>query len=182
MPLILFLDIDGVMNSADWWRRRPPTPEGLSDSSDGAGNRDRWVRRNIDPVAVGRLERIRVETACHFVLSSSWRAMLPLVVMNHYLREVGGFNGLLVGATPEIDNGIGPLPIRNPDRPPGLWSRGEEIQIWLDVWPAGVVTSYVILDDDEIPGHAGHFIRTDFEVGLTDANADRAIEILRGRA
>ena len=180
---ICFLDIDGVMNSASWWKRRPPVPEGLSDSGDGAGNRDRWIRRNLDPEAIARLERIRRETSCHVVLSSSWRAMVPLVVMTAYLRDLGGFQGMLIGATPEIEGGIsGVAPsIKVVDRTPGLWVRGQEIQSWLDVLPAGVVTSYVVLDDDNVPGHDGRFVHTDFELGLTDDNADRAIEILRGR-
>lgn len=175
---LLFLDIDGVMNSVGWWKRRPPVPEGLSD--DPKHSRDRWIRRNLDPDAIARLEIVRRATDCQVVLSSSWRAMVPLPIMTQYLREIGGFGGMLIGATPEILIGITVPSSLVVDRPPGLWVRGQEIQSWLDALPAGVVTSYVVLDDDEVPSHDGHFIQTDVEVGLTDDDAQRAIDILRG--
>ena len=43
------------------------------------------------------------------------------------------------------------------------------------------VECYVILDDDatDMNGHGKHFIRTDPEFGLTYAEANRAIEMLR---
>lgn len=167
------------MNSRDWWERRPKDldTEALSDIE----RRYRWARRNLDPAAVARLQRIVDVTKACVVLSSSWRTMTKLHEMTHYLRHFGG-EGItlrLLGSTPDLRHGTYPDNGREPKFPALQGdSRGVEIQTWLDLIPRGDIESYVVLDDDNIDGHDGHFIRTDPNVGLTDADADRAIGIL----
>jgi hypothetical protein len=55
---VLFLDIDGVLNSEYWFVNRPEK-EGLY--------------TQVDPVAVAILSRVIKETGCTIVVSSTWR-------------------------------------------------------------------------------------------------------------
>jgi hypothetical protein len=55
--------------------------------------------------------------------------------------------------------------------------RGREIQAYLN--NAAGVESFVIIDDDDDMEHLKpHLILTPFEIGLTEADADRAIAML----
>jgi HAD domain in Swiss Army Knife RNA repair proteins len=59
MKPILFLDIDGVLNSQSWYRRRPERP---------------WCdKHEIDPEAFFLLRAVVAMTGCEIVISSSWR-------------------------------------------------------------------------------------------------------------
>lgn len=63
LPYVLkaiFLDIDGVLNSAKWFR-------------DNADNPNIKPYREMDPQLVGRFNRIIKETGAKIVLSSAWR-------------------------------------------------------------------------------------------------------------
>ncbi|RYE85652.1 MAG: hypothetical protein EOO75_16720, partial [Myxococcales bacterium] len=76
---VLFLDIDGVLNSAAWLGRFPGRC--LTLPGDAA--------EMLDPEAVRRLERIRQATGCRVVVSSSWRHALPLAEIERLLRQHG---------------------------------------------------------------------------------------------
>lgn len=54
---ILFLDVDGVLNSAQWFASQDKT-------------KDTWT---VDPKAVKRITRLCAETDTKIVLSSTWR-------------------------------------------------------------------------------------------------------------
>ena len=57
--------------------------------------------------------------------------------------------------------------------------RGNLIMEWLDAHPD--VTEYVVLDDNsDMDAVWEHFVQTSMDVGITDADATRAIEILNG--
>lgn len=86
MRTILFLDIDGVLNSTRYWWINQPLPMNQA----GA----------IDPEAVARLNRIVEATGASVVLSSSWRGAQP----DGYQRVQAmlverGFTGALIGQT-----------------------------------------------------------------------------------
>lgn len=185
--LVTFLDIDGGMNSRAWWDRRPKDfdRECLSDQE----RRYRWARRNLDPAAIARVQHIVNVTKTVLVLSSSWRTMTKLHEMTYYLRHFGGEGTTLrlVGSTPDLreivyrddgGNGSGVGPMIPPPAATYQDTRGTEIKTWLDLFPAADIESYVVLDDDNIDQHDDHFVRTDPDVGLTDADALRAIAIL----
>jgi hypothetical protein len=173
---ILFLDVDGVLNSRKWWAKRPeamiqPTPE------------DR-AKRDIDPDAVAALEQIVQRSGARVVVSSSWRAMVPLTVLNQAMRY-RGFTGLLLGATPEADilrREGERLGVEHASRP----GRGAEIFSWLRLLCGAVGTrhhdlvgprDYVILDDEEVAGHGDRLFRTDFETGLTVDHVDAVMKL-----
>ncbi len=56
MSAVLFLDVDGVLNSASWFASQGPM--GVTE---------------VDPRAVRRIQRIVAKTGAKVVLSSSWR-------------------------------------------------------------------------------------------------------------
>lgn len=180
---IIFLDIDGVLNSVDWQPRRPKAKATTYELA-------AWMRM-IDPAAVARLQRVVDATGARVVVSSSWRTMLTLWEIQACLAE-GGFRGELLGVTPDLSQAHAGSPIVTA---PARWV---EIAHWLeqahyfggDQGGRRGVESYVILDDDDVlgcdvPGYVegGRLmthVRTDFRVGLTDADADRAVAILTG--
>ena len=89
---VVFLDIDGVLNSLDYLRslrRKPGT-------------------HKIDPLAVERLNRITDATDAAIVVSSAWRIM-GLRSIRALLRE-HGVTAKIVGVTPD-DNRIRGLQI-----------------------------------------------------------------------
>lgn len=178
MLRFLFLDIDGVLNSKRWWQTRPKADDSVRNSRDG------YIRHNIDPAAVARLQRICDVASPMVVLSSSWREMYCLPLMTECLAKFGGFTHPILGATPAL----APVGYVNATLEEGLFigSRGREIQAWLDkllMHVANPVTySYVVLDDEDVVGHGGFFVRTSFEEGLTDREADEAIRIFTDNA
>ena len=153
MPLrALFLDIDGVLNSRQWYDRRPDEPV--------MGRVDELASK-IDPMAVARLNLVVMETGCVVVLSSTWRCTDPISNIGRALRQ-RGFASYLFGATP---------PLGNP--------RGKEIAAWLRL---ATVDSFAILDDDNDMGELlGRLVQTDVETGLQDRHHGPLVRLLGGK-
>lgn len=78
---IVFLDIDGVLNSEDFYRRHDPIPS-----------------PPLDPVAIARLDRLCAASGAAVVLSTAWRGEPRLL---GWLRE-RGFHGVIIGQTPRL--------------------------------------------------------------------------------
>lgn len=154
MPPILFLDIDGVLNSEPWLSRYPGRTLALP--SDAA--------ELLDPAAVALLEQIRGATGCRVVLSSSWRLQLPLPAIEGLLRAAG-FRGELVDRTPR---GV---------------SRTAEILAWLGANGAGEPHAALDDEiDPDAEGFARvRWVVTRLATGLTEREVARAIEALRAR-
>lgn len=155
---IVFLDIDGVLvNRASF--RMPRT----------RCSKFTATHCTAHPTCVENLNRIIAMTGASVVVSSVWR-MFGIETMRE-LFEQWGVEAEIVGVTADLS------------RPPEegrVWrsvERGEEIQLWLDTHSE--VKSFVILDDDADMAHLSHrLVQTEFEPGLTEADADRAIAIL----
>lgn len=165
IPLI-FLDVDGVLNDHQF------DPEVMC----GQIHRDK----------VGRLNRILRATGAGIVLSSAWRYIVHrseanLMGMEWLFRSHGLLAGRLVGIT-RSDT----MEPKEYDGRPGTWpvvnERGRQIADWLA--ESGQDHPYVVIDDLDLGiSDAGHpFIRTDGKLGLTDDEADRAIELLSSLA
>jgi hypothetical protein len=151
---LLFLDIDGVLNSRRFFvgRYNGADPDGMT-----------WEESQIDPAAVAILNRILAETGAECVLSSTWRLMHPTFWIEDMLAG-RGFTGRIIDATPDLN-----------DKPRGL-----EIQAWLDA-QREQPPAFAIVDDDEDMVHLSHrLVRTTFDEGLTEADASRLIAMLRG--
>ena len=113
----------------------------------------------LDDVAVRRLTRLVMVTGAWLVISSSWRQVHALSRIRRWLH-VRGFLGVVLDATPTL---------------PGGW-RGRECLAWLAEHPA---ESFVCLDDCGGYETIGdRLVRTQLDVGLLDADVDRAIAIL----
>lgn len=145
---VIFLDIDGVLNHADWLTEHRNF--GLD---------------HLDPAAVARVQRICDATGAHVVISSTWRLVYSLGRLRDMLYE-RGLRARVVGETPH-------LPAQE---------RGDEIQLWLDRTPARrgwELDGIVILDDDRDMRHLDPWlVRTAFATGITDADVERAVEML----
>jgi hypothetical protein len=159
---VLFLDIDGVLNSAEWYGRRPRELRDLPNTDHNVGLCE------IDPEAVARLGRIVDATGARIVISSTWRRVFRLPTIRLLLAE-RGLRAEVVGVTPDL-GGVAML------------GRGEEIRAWLAAHPD--VTAFAVLDDnDEMDAVREAFVPTwlDGEDGLADEHVERVIALL-GRA
>jgi len=152
---IIFLDIDGVLNSANYIKN--PNID-FDDPT-----------YQIDPVAVVRLNRITDTTGAKIVVSSTWRLAFlthptPLPALQACMQSYK-ITGEVIGMTPEKANAL-----RN--------RRGKEIQKWLNDH-YNEIDKFVIIDDDTDMGRIRtHQVVTKFEDGLQDYHVDRIIEIL----
>lgn len=157
---VLFLDVDGVLNSGPWLMKETKESQEFHRRTDMDID-----AMSLNPAAVARLQRIVDATGAKIVLSSSWRYMYkPEKFM--YLLRAHKFVGDLIGATPLTEN------------VPGRKCRGDEVAMWLKENSFLDIKKFVILDDDESFGDLEHrLVRTKFEHGLTDSDAEAAIAL-----
>lgn len=152
---ILFLDFDGVLSSDRYlkWRRE----------SEGEGY--------LEAARLETLRRIIDETGAEIVLSTSWREHWDPDGGNECWKEkfagdLQRFGLEIVDRTPEI-------------KP---WDRAGEVGAWLEAHREEVF-SFVILDDQTFRGWkdlTDRFVKTaGYRGGITEAEADRAIELLK---
>ena len=160
---LLFLDMDGVLNSAAFFKvsskRQYRRARGRGKAQARLGLA-RWVDQ-IDPVAVERLNEIVRRATPDIVVSSSWRKAFTLEEIAAVLGA-RGFVGQLRGATPSL----------------GDVERGEEIAVWLLDRPAGY-RRFAILDDaDDMGALSGHLVQTSFERGLENQHVEQVLVLL----
>lgn len=156
MRKLIFLDIDGVLNSTQYWYDQGKhLPLGKS----GA----------LDPAAIRRFNQII--DACwpvEVILSSSWRGLATpesTRAVEKMLRQTG-YTHHLTTCTPNI---------------PG--PRYLEIAAVIDVWR---YDRFVVFDDDPDAWHddfqtKGRFVNTNYLVGLQDNGVELAISWLKGK-
>lgn len=155
---VIFLDIDGVLNSV-----RSCVALGGYPFPGGPGRKDRdWHK--FDAVAVGLLRNAIEKTGAVCVLSSSWRLGLDEVELN----DLAAFLGVpIIGMTRSTL---------------GREKRGEQIRDWLSDHPE--VSRWAILDDDSdmLPDQMRAFVKVKNEEGFTYAQYKRLVYLLGGRA
>ena len=167
---VIFLDIDGVLNSEEWL-----------DSEECALNRYIKIdgvpcRNDINEEHVKNLKDIVDHTGAKIVLCSTWRHIAfyhsPSIHLNHTLNHILNKYGLSI--MDKIGN----------TKPPSF-IRPKEIKCWLD--NHADVESFVILDDDynhdeyDMYGIAKHLVQTQFygkDGGLQLSHVSKAIKIL----
>lgn len=132
---ILFLDIDGVVNCEKTFQRH------------------RGVI-GIDPYMAFLVGKIKLDTGCDVVLSSSWRHG------EEGVKEVERQVCDLLDRTPNSDDGF----------------RGGEVKAWLTGHPE--VTNYAILDDDSDFFPEQPLFKTSWKEGLTKEIAEEVIKHL----
>ena len=146
---VLFLDIDGVLNSSKFF-------DSLNDEEAS------W--KEIDEEAVKILQRIKEETDCKIVMTSSWRNgwnELRRYKMYRYARKVMKDHGFI------FDKWYSLLP---------GYDYGGRAEAIAEFIYDNEVKNYVILDDQDML--APYLILTNGAVGLTEEDADKAIAIL----
>lgn len=158
---VIFLDVDGVLNGADW----KPSNDILYPTPD-----------RVNPACRERLLRIVELTGAGIVLSTSLRNLIGYefdrgkpFTRNELLEILGIPADLVVGITPDLE-GRTEAGVR-------LW-RGHEIHGWLNRHPE--VTAYVILEDEADPMMpAKGLIETSYETGgLLEEHVAQVVELL----
>lgn len=149
---IIFLDIDGVLNSRDFLDSKP------------WGENSRFSEEvehlQIDIRAVNRLNQIVEKSEAKVVISSSWRFCSSPDRMQEMLDKQG-FKGEVIGSTPILQPSI----------------RGNEIQAWID--GQSNVENIVIIDDQTDMVHLMEFlVNTTFADGLLDEHVNESLKIL----
>ena len=153
---IVFLDIDGVLNSYGWWSRRT-TME--------------FPYREFDPVCLSRLSDLVEHVNADIVISSSWRKpdrpkeskreLIDLFAdVCRYWAINSSISGRIADITPKLDAG-----------------RGMEVQHYLSDQPG--TCEHVILDDHNDFSPDQPLVQTDSSVGLSFADSLKALAILK---
>ena len=151
---VIFLDVDGVLNSVQHYQTRPAvTPEmSWDDRKD----------RNINKLAVQRLNRIVEATGAVVVVSSMWRCGVSRADLRGLLKR-NGYAGVMLDKTTEKGD-----------------NRGIQIKQWLDETQR-TVDSFVILDDEDDFERFGRdrLVLTSFmRGGLLDEHIEPAVKML----
>jgi hypothetical protein len=150
---LIFLDIDGVLNSAPFLKAHAITDYKSVIQA---------LLASLDPEAIERLNRIVDVTGARIVVSSVWRAMMRIGELQKAF-ERAGLKTCPFSQTPQLGT-----------------TRGREIQSWLDRRRVTVpVESFVILDDDADMEHLlPRLVQTSMDDGLQDRHVEKAVEIL----
>lgn len=173
---VLFLDIDGVLNSQNWFGYmqyciRNNMYNRVMNFVDVPNEYIEYKLTMLDDRAITNLNRIVDETGCKVVLSSSWRCLWNPNENERTIEalKLKGFKYDFYGLTPRI-----------PQKDFGQ-ERGIEIQTWIDKeLEKNEIESYVILDDDNdmLPEQMNNFILVNNQYGLSDIDVFKAIKIL----
>lgn len=164
MRKILFLDIDGVLNTALFHNKE-----------ERERYRDKYGYM-FDPNAVSNFKMIIDETGADIVISSSWKYMGV-----EKLREMWkerGLPGKIIDITPDSVSEEFLINADLDDMSYGSF-RSLEIKEWM-MNNGNDVSHYAIIDDmyDMLPEQQPHFILSDPNVGITEWDAMKAIAIL----
>ena len=166
---VIFLDIDGVLNVEsyittvfDICKRENLDPH--------KHMRDKYGHL-FCPLTKRYLEWIIESCDAKIVISSTWR-MAGYQNMQDLWKH-RELPGEIIGVTP-IDRRRTNDTLSFKERA----ERGHEIKSYLEKHPE--ITNYVIIDDDDdvLPEQEEHFVQTWHQYGLTNAVAEKCIEIL----
>ena len=167
MSKVIFLDIDGVINTKEWHSKM--TKDTPKDEYGYA----------FDPVAVANLAHIIDETGADIVISSSWKFYgVPKLREMWKMRNLPG---QILDITPNTVSDEILLNANLEEFQLGV-CRGNEIKEWLSRHE-GKVSNYVIIDDfdDMLSEQEDHVVLTDTLIGITEWDAAKAVKILNSR-
>lgn len=162
---ILFLDIDGVLNSHNYF--------------DFSNERLLYAWEMIDPSNVSILNKVVRETSCDVVLSSMWRLDYPLEEVEKYLK-IRGAEFSLRDKTPfirTIKSSIKEVPENLEDK-----ARGLEIEHWIRAnYNFNDMKDLKIAIVDDISNMnilSSRLVLTNPRVGLREKGAEKIIKFL----
>ena len=167
MRKIIFLDIDGVLNSNFWEQTH------TKELSDGT---------LVDAEKVALLGTLVRRTGAEIILHSGWRFWYdadckPLRAESARLSEMLADEGMVIaGATPDLTT----EEIRRTKK--FSLVKAQEILAWVTQHPETI--GWVVLEDLNLHNEevARHQVMTDQTVGLTEADVETAIQILNNKA
>lgn len=154
---VIFLDIDGVLNSEEFLKNNPT--------------------QAIDKDSVSILKSIVDKTGAAIVMSSGWKLwfddnMLPQDGYSQYLYDIlCDFNINLFGKTPDFST----EEIRT--RKTFSHIKAKEISSWLN---EHAVDKYVVIDDLDLRNEEinSHLVKINGQVGITEEDARYIIDMI----
>ena len=156
-PKLLFLDVDGVLNSETFIRAYCLVH----------GERS-WRSESLDSAAVRRLNEVIQATGAQIVVSSTWRIGRSVEELQELLHGKG-IVGEIVGKTPRL--------YRLPSGEERV--RGHEIHEYirtLSVPPSGIA----IVDDDSDMAHMlPYLVQTSWVTGILDSHISKLVTMLK---
>jgi hypothetical protein len=175
---VIFLDVDGVLNSEDFLRKREEEHRQLGHDGPAFPRRETKcdcfrIDRQIDPGAIAHLNDLVEETAAKIVISSSWRKLFDPPEL-HRILTAHGLVAEIIGETPDAPN--------DPDVQAAYGEadrifRGHEIDFWLRQHPE--VDRFVILDDgSDMAMHKNRHVQTDPQHGLISYDVELATRMM----
>ena len=166
---ILFLDIDGVLNS-DVYMASDEYYNACKDA--GIKNHKSYEvvtkahHLHIDPAGVKLLNDLIAKSGVKVVLSSTWRIRYSLEEMNEMLKGRG--------ATFEVTDKT-PAKMSYRQRQGDIREYLQDLKDEEGIEPE----AFVILDDmEEFPAMQDHFVHTPEETGITQEHVEKALKIL----
>lgn len=138
---------------------------------DGVLNSDE-TPDNLDfsKFAIQELNTLIAKTGAKIVVSSDWRRGRSVSELQSIL-EIWGFTGEIVGKTKVWNETSGWMSFSELER-----NRVKEIKQYLSEHPE--ITTWIAIDDMDLPLSSDHFVRTNPEIGLSHKNVEEAIELL----
>lgn len=175
MRKIIFLDMDGVLNSTEFAKRMPIQT---------IPNRNLYLNKHygIDPSLAKNLKFILDKTNAEIVFSTSWRYFEDHHIVGPDWRQsladiLQVDKKIFIDNTPDLSRTSGW---------DGGWERrrGREIKFWIENNLEPGTFRYCVIDDEvvDIVGviPEKNVIHTDMKVGLTMKDAEQAVKILNG--
>ena len=158
MTRVIFLDFDGVLNSAEWMKGfQERNPNLFLHSFER-------TLKELNPQQVQMMSKFAEEMDASVVISSSWRILHPLGELIAILTANGWGETPIIGMTPRVHSGF----------------RGDEVNLWLaENTFRGKVENHVIFDDDGDFHPDQPLVQTDWEQGLQECHIEHARTILR---
>jgi len=148
MYRLIFLDIDGVLNSQN---KRKELYEKTGKPHSGSSF-------PFDEKCLNNLKTIIDATDSYIVITSVWRKDRKSIEVLFRELFVYGLDRRVIGYTPILNK-----------------SRGEEIKAFLDLMT--VPYEYVIIDDDtDMEELKEHLVKTNNETGLTEEDSQKVIK------
>lgn len=153
---IIFLDIDGVLNTG--------RNQDIQEKADGKSSY--YHQFQFDDRCMGNLKEIIFKFSAYVVISSSWRIEKDTIYWSSILRNFKRYNieDRIIGKTPSFST-----------------IRGKEIEKWLKL-NEDIVSNYVIIDDeDDMLDLQNHLVLCDDYYGFDEDKKNVAINILENR-
>ena len=151
---LLFLDIDGVLNSVNYMKRRQKPKKSYSSYL------DRHIE-DLDPIAINLLRDFVVYRDVKIVVSSTWRILYSDKSLIDLFARVNWPDMPIIGSTPRLSG-----------------HRGTEVDYWLqDNFNIIVDPVYAIIDDDGDFFDYQPLVQTDNQIGIQKQHLDQLDKI-----